>query len=636
MESRLPAAAVVTVAVFAAVLGLREAGALQSLELLVYDQWARSASEAPQPDSRIVLVQITEQDIRKLGHWPLSDQILADTLRMLVAAGARVVGLDIYRDFPLPPGEQVLRRVLEREPNIIAVSKSGDLNSDGIPGPPVLRGTDRVGFNDILVDPDGTVRRGLLFLDDGDGTVEYSFALRVALVVLARAGVYPEADPEHPEWLRLGGFTLRPFEGSDGGYSGEDDAGYQFLLNFAGAKRAFDPIGLDSLLSGEIEASRLRDKIVMLGVNARSLPDFLNVPFEMEVGVPGVEIHGHMARQLVRHGLGELPPFRVLTDWQEAALIGLLAVLGCGLAFGVRGVSATVLAVLCGLVGLWLGGAFAYREGWWIPMVGPALAWVGSVGIIEVWTSGRERAQRALLMRLFSRHVSSEIADEIWRQRGAFFHNGRPRSQRLTATVLFLDIVDYTPRAEKMDPEEHMEWVNEFMETMARQVQACGGVVDDYFGDGLKANFGVPFSRETEEEVARDARNAVRCALSMAHALQELDAHYRERQLPTVAMRVGIDTGAVVAGSLGSAERLKYTTLGDVVVTAQRVQSLEGIEHDFEKLPTLILISERTRAHLDDSFRCESLGVFSVKGKGERIVIYRVLGSYPPSGPVPD
>jgi adenylate cyclase len=627
MESRLPAAVIVTVAVFASVLVLREAGALQSLELLVYDQWTRSASEVPQPDSRVVLVQITEHDIRELGRWPLSDQILADTLRVLIAAGARAIGLDIYRDLPVPPGERVLRRVLEGDPRIVAVSKSGDANSDGIPGPLVLQGTDRVGFNDILVDPDGMVRRGLLFLDDGDGTSEYSFALRVALVALARDGVYPEADPEHPDWLRLGGFTLRPFEGSDGGYSGEDDAGYQFLLNFTGAEGAFDFIDLGSLLRGEIEAHRLRDKVVLVGVNAKSLPDFLNVPFEKEVGVPGVELHGHMTRQLIRYGLGESPPFRVLADWQEVALIGLLAVFGCGLAFAARGVSATVLAVLCGLVALWLGGAFAYREGWWIPVVAPALAWVGSVGVVEAWTSGRERAQRALLMRLFSRHVSPEIADEIWRQRDAFLRNGRPRSQQLTATVLFLDIVGYTPRAEKMDPEEHMEWMNEFMETMARQVQACGGVVDDYFGDGLKANFGVPFSRETEAEVAQDARNAVRCALSMARALQELDAHYRERQLPTVAMRVGVDTGTVVAGSLGSAERLKYTTLGDVAVTAQRVQSLEGVEHDFERFPARILVSERTHAHLDDSFPCESLGAFSVKGRGARIAIYRVLGS---------
>ena len=105
-SSRLPAAAIVAVAVFAAVLALREAGVLQPSELLVYDQWTRSASEAPQPDSRIVLVQITEQDIRELGHWPLSDRILADTLRVLVAADARAIGLDIYRDLPVPPGER--------------------------------------------------------------------------------------------------------------------------------------------------------------------------------------------------------------------------------------------------------------------------------------------------------------------------------------------------------------------------------------------------------------------------------------------------------------------------------------------------------------------------------------------------
>jgi class 3 adenylate cyclase len=122
----------------------------------------------------------------------------------------------------------------------------------------------------------------------------------------------------------------------------------------------------------------------------------------------------------------------------------------------------------------------------------------------------------------------------------------------------------------------------------------------------------------------------------MARALDGLDRHYRERQLPTVAMRVGIDTGPVVAGSLGSAERLKYTTMGDVVVTAQRIQSFEGIEHDFEKVPIRICVSERTYAHLDGSFRCEWLGSYSVKGKGEQITIHRVLEGPPALGPETD
>jgi adenylate cyclase len=624
MRSRLAAAALVALGVFAAVFLLRGAGLLQALDLLVYDQWTRFSAEAPETDSRIVLLEITEQDIRELGHWPLSDRVLAETLRKLKAVGVRAIGLDIYRDLPVPPGESALRQALEKDRRIVAVRKFGDSGTDGIPGPPVLRGTDQVGFNDILVDPDGIVRRGLLFLDNGDEAVEYSFALRVALLALAAEGVHPEADPENPEWMRLGAFTLYPLDGNDGGYAGEDDGGYQFLLDYEGAMGSLESIELSTLLRDEIEPARLRDKIVLLGVNAESLPDFLNVPFEREVGVSGVELHGHMVRQLVRQGLGESRPVRVLDDWQEAALIGALALLGCGLAFGARGLSVTVAGLAFVLALLWVAGAYAVRAGWWIPMVPPGLAWIASVGVVEVWSSGRERAQRAMLMRLFSRHVSPEIADEIWRQRGEFFRDGRPRPQRLTASVLFIDIVNYTARAEKMNPEDHMEWLNDFMETMAQQVQNHGGVVDDYFGDGMKANFGVPFSRDGKDEVARDARAAVSCALAMANALEGLNARYRERHLPSVNTRVGIATGPVLAGSLGSAERLKYTTLGDVVVTAQRLESLDAIDHDFEKLPSRILVGDQTRLHLGERFRCEPLGSFAVKGKDEPVGVHRV------------
>jgi class 3 adenylate cyclase len=157
-------------------------------------------------------------------------------------------------------------------------------------------------------------------------------------------------------------------------------------------------------------------------------------------------------------------------------------------------------------------------------------------------------------------------------------------------------------------------------------VDAFGGVVDDYFGDGLKANFGVPFARVSEAEITDDARRAVSCALSMAEALESLNADYRERGLPNVAARIGIHTGPVVAGSIGSAERLKYTVVGDVVITAQRLEGTDRVPHDFERTPCRILVSDATRRHLDGSFRCEPQGVVPLKGKREEVVVHRVAG----------
>ncbi|MGH2901242.1 MAG: adenylate/guanylate cyclase domain-containing protein, partial [Solirubrobacteraceae bacterium] len=474
-----------------------------------------------------------------------------------------------------------------------------------MPGPAALRDTERLGFNDVLPDGD-TVRRGLLFLDDGREDVGWSFALRLALAWLAGAGVQAAPAPENPDWLRLGPTSIPPFASDDGGYVGQDDAGYQFMVDFRNAALGFDTFHLGPLLRGEIDPARLRDRIVIVGVTASSLPDFFHVPISRGTavgkswkgveanGIHGVELHGHFASQLVRFGLGESQPLRVLSDTQEVLLILLAAAIGCGLArFGSSGTLVVALLVIGG-VGLIFGtGVLAFRAGVWVPVAGPELAWLGSFGLVVAWSSSQERAQRATLMGLFSRHVSAEVADEIWRQRALFLgKDGRPPSRRLVATVLFVDMKGYTASAEKLDPEVLMGWVNEFMEPMAELVVRHGGVVDDYFGDGIKANFGVPFARGNGEEIALDARRAATCALEMSSTLARINASYRERALPTVAMRIGINTGAVVAGSLGSADRLKYTVVGDAVVVAQRLEALDGVEHDFDASPCRVLVSE--------------------------------------------
>jgi len=620
-----------------AVLGLRAAGLLQGAEVMVYDQYLRRSAEGPDApgDRSVVLLEVTEEDIRAQGHWPISDRVLADAIRTLVDAGAVAVGLDIYRDLPVTPGQEIFARLLAGEPRIVAVHKFGDPGSEGIPGPPALEGSGRVGFNDLLVDRDDMVRRGLLFQDDGQGEVAFAFALRVALIALAAEGVAALPAHENPEWLQLGPTTLRPFEGNDGGYSGEDAKGYQILLDFGGTGRGFDRFSLSDLLEGRVDVTRVRGKTVVMGSHAQSLPDFFPAP--MGGRLPGLEVHANVIDQLLRFGRGQSVPLRVLGEWQEALLIFALAALGCIFALAMRGkplvgTSALVVVVLAGAGALWLMGLVAFRAGLWVPVVAPVLAWTSAVGLLTAWVSSRERVERDELMRIFSRHVSAEVADEIWRHREDFFKEGRPRPLRLEATVLFVDMRGYTTQSEKMDPEVLLDWSNEFMDCMAGEVVRHGGVVDDYFGDGIKANFGVPIARRKREEVARDAVHAVRCALAMARALDQLNVRYRERDLPEVRMKIGIDTGAVVAGSVGSADRLKYTVVGGVAVNAQRLESTTAVAHDYDRFPCRILVSGRTRDLIAGKFHLKPEGEVELKGKAERIAAYRVLEEFLPRG----
>lgn len=638
LRSPLASAVAIGLAVAGLVLALRAQGWLQPADLALHDQFLALAPVPAQDDPRVAILAVTEQDIAELGQYPLSDHLIAAALRRLLDGGARVVGLDIHRDIPIDPGTDELEALLRGEDRVVAVYLFGTQRDQRVPGPAALRGTERLGFNDVLPDGD-TVRRGLLFLDDGRDDVGWSFALRLALAWLAGGGVQAAPAPENPDWLRLGPTSIPPFAGDDGGYIGQDDAGYQFMVDFRNAARGFDTFHLRPLLRGEVDPARIRDRIVVVGVTAESLPDFFHIPVARGAsigktwngveshGIHGVELHGHFASQLVRFGLGESKPLRVLSDLQEVGLVLLAAALGCALArFGSSGALVVALLVIAGLGLIFAAGAITFRAGLWVPVAGPELAWLGSFGLVVAWSSSQERAQRATLMRLFSRHVSPEVADEIWRQRALFLgKDGRPPSRRLVATVLFVDMKGYTASAEKLDPETLMRWVNEFMEPMAELVVRHGGVVDDYFGDGIKANFGVPFARGNGEEVALDARRAATCALEMGATLARINASYRERALPTVAMRIGINTGAVVAGSLGSADRLKYTVVGDAVVVAQRLEALDGVEHDFDASPCRVLVSEETARHLGDAYRLEPLGHRALKGKDEQVGVYRLL-----------
>jgi adenylate cyclase len=169
IQSPLVVGLVISSLVFLAVLGLRLAGSFEALELAVYDWYLRLRPNAP-ADARIVLITVTENDIRQQGTWPLPDATIARTLDILEASQPRAIGLDIYRDIPVPPGHDALETVLRSYPNMVAVTKVGLTAETSVPPPAVLRDTAQVGFSDVVVDPGGTVRRGLLFLDQEDST----------------------------------------------------------------------------------------------------------------------------------------------------------------------------------------------------------------------------------------------------------------------------------------------------------------------------------------------------------------------------------------------------------------------------------------------------------------------------------
>ena len=629
LRSSIAVSFLVSTMVFFAVLGLRKVGTLEYLELATYDWYLRSQPKISVSNSRIILLAISENDISNLGHWPLSDANLAQLLANLVRHQPRAIGLDIYRDVSVPPGKNELDAILTGNANIITVMTFGET---GVPPPPALLNTNQVGFNDTLVDPGGVVRRGLLFMDDGENVV-YSFALRLALLYLQADGIVPQPDPSNPEHIRLGRTTIRPFQPNDGGYVDADARGYQFLLDFRDARGSFPLFSLSDLLSGQIDPETFKDKIIIIGITAKSLKDFFYTPFsrglQADQQVSGIELHARIVSQLLRYGLEGDSTIESPGKGKEAFWIFLWGILGGIIGRRAYGPWQFSLLGIGGVLILGLVAYLALLAGWWIPVVPPAMTWLLSAAVVTAYMTNQEKRQRAVLMKLFSSHVSPEIAEIIWQQRDQILEHGRPKPQKLIATVLFTDLQGYTSVSEKMDPQALIDWLNTYMESMAKVVMAHRGVVDDYAGDGVKANFGVPVPRINDKEIRQDAVNAVTCALAMEAELKRLNDLLRRQRLPTVGLRIGIFTGPVVAGSVGSRERLKYTTVGDTVNIASRLENLgkDLIDLKGADNPCSIIIGETTLYYLDDQFRTQKVGEVSLKGKDERVAAYYVVRS---------
>jgi adenylate cyclase len=616
------------------VLGIRETGLFEPFELKVYDWLVRSRPQPHGPDPRIVLITITEEDIRRQGQWPISDATMATALERLIQYRPRVIGLDIYRDIEVPPGREKLDALLTKHHHIIAVTKVGGGDAPTIPPPPVLVGTERVGFSEMLVDDDGIVRRGLLY-QESEGQVLSAFGLRLALLYIDAEGVHPQVDSADPRKLRLGPTTLERFQASDGGYVRADERGYQILLDFKGGRAKPAAFPLTALLSGQVDPHAITDKVVLIGVTADSVPDDLYTPYGF---MRGVELHGQIVRQLLRAALDGEAPIATASELQEILYTLLWGLLGGTIGLWCRSSWRFVLWVGGGLLLIGFSAAFAFWQDWWIPSVPPTLAWVLSASLITASALTQERKERTLLMQLFSRYVSPEVAETIWEQRDQFLEGGRPRPQRMIATVLFSDLKGYTSAAEKLEPRALMTWMNSYLEAMAHVIIEHGGVIDDYAGDGIKANFGVPLPRSTDLEISQDAVNAVRCALAMEEELRRLNERWRAQDLPTVGMRIGIGTGPVVAGSLGSAQRLKYTTVGDTVNIAAR---LEGLDKDQlastgQATQCRILTDETTLRYLGGRFETQLIGEMSLKGKKRPLITYRILGQVGTPAPARD
>lgn len=641
---------------FALLLLVRSLGVLVPLELRLYDEYLRLAQRLEARDGeradRIVLVEIEETDIARFGH-PISDGDLARALRNLADLRPRAIGVDLYRDRAVGEGQAALSAVAAEHPNIGFIELLGSSRRDRIDPPGFLAGRPQVAASNMVLDDDGVLRRAMVFLyeynADGKAKAHPSLAWWLVEQYLQQEPEPIETgagndDPEDPRLpIRLGRGEIWRFLENDGGYRGAADGDYQVLLDFSRAGRKFPAVGFSAAFDGTVPESLVKDRIVILGTAAPSVKDDFIVPVtSLQDGASvtkGIAVHGYVVDQLLRVALAGATPTRVASEAVESAWMLAWCIAWGWIGVRIRHPLGVILAFGAGL--LVLAASFPlFLAGFWVPVVPPALGWLGAWGISAVVALLLERRARDILDRLLFSHVSEKVARKLWRESDELAANGRLPAQNACITVLMTDLEGFTRSSERMSPGALMEWLNDYMDVMVPIVERHDGLVDGYWGDAIKADFGAPEPRDQEAEIEADAVNAVRCALAMGEAMKALIQGWIAAGKPTVRMRIGINTGNVVMGSQGSRERLKYTSMGDTVNVAARLEAVdkESFEAEPDPLACRILVSDATRSHLGDRFVLQDIGDHPLKGKGESVRIYRVIAecavdAYPDSRP---
>ena len=487
-----------------------------------------------------------------------------------------------------------VRRAVENGTDVVLAAQTvSGMRVVGLtePYPELAAAGGSLGLVGIRLDNDGVLRKYLPYGRDKEGRFHYGIAL------VAVANYLKSELPDRP--LPNGDVLLgnsSPIRVTDG----------QFLVNFRGPPGTHPTWPALDILRGEIDLShRLKDKIVFIGVTDPSAEDLQPTPFSGTERMAGVEFHAAAADTLLSGSFIQVPH-----RYQQIILLMALGLAAVGLGrfprplFGFAG----GLVVVAALLGGWFGSFVAFN--YFLPVAGPLAALVSGYGIALTDRVGVEQLEKQQARSMLSRYLPPDIVKEMLKAPV----DAQLGSRRADLTVLFSDIRGFTSISEKLDPEQVVELLNDYLTVMTEVIFHHGGTVDKFEGDGILVFFGAPQPHEDHAE------RAVRTAMEMRDRIGELEGRWRERTNETLRVGIAINTGEVMVGNIGSQRRMDYTVIGDTVNLASRLQDLT------KELDASILISGSTQQRVESLFRLRALGSVEVRGRQQPVELYEVIG----------
>jgi adenylate cyclase len=625
-------------------------------ELRTYD-WRLTHTAQPESARKdIAIVEIDERSLRSLqpnaGRWPWPRALHSWLIDYLARGHAKAIVYDVVFSDPdtrrgfefgdtTLSGEQsdrMLADSVKAAGNVILVADASydaevehqtlpdtgfPLDVPGIyerrgilpPIPPLAAAASAFGHNLVVLDPDGPIRHTIPFVRTQHHVMP-SLGVSAALVA---AGIRPQDVRLEGTRLHYGDrvMPLSPREVK------ADDGVVRYLwgpIDFRGPavladlkSRTYPTYSFFDLFYAEqeiiehqkpsIDPAIFKDKIVFVGTTAAGLFDVFETPFS-NGKMPGAQIHAAVADDILSNRFihEASGPVRVATVTASALAIAFVAT-------AVPAWWAAAITIVFAAALSWIG-TMLFAGGYWLnlsqPVLASAVALFGGVAY-QYFFEGREKRK---MKKLFGQYVSKDVYEQLVANPAL----ARLGGQRREMTVLFSDIRGFTTVSERGQPEEIVGMLNEYFTRMVAIVFAHHGTLDKFVGDMVMALFGAPLDDPDH------ADHAVAAALEMIDALAELNARWKAEGRAELDIGIGINTGPMIAGNIGSDAIMSYTVIGDAVNLGSRLESLN------KQYGTRIIISDATRGRLTRPYRLNPLGDVVVKGKTRPVAIFEVAG----------
>ncbi len=602
---------------------------ISSIDRPMLDKMFRLASHPERADTSVVIATIDQNSLdyfeRQGVSWQWPRDFYSFLLDYLKKGGAKAVIFDMdfsKNDFDSPQsdslfaismsscGDVVLTSTLinDTSSSKVAISRMNfsqngshnrldipDFSSAVFPADQFLQSCRQLGVANYVPEVDGLARRiPLLFRYHG-----------TVLPQLALAGFVVGRDFTDADVKQF--FQLVPTD-RHGDYLinwyGKGDVGGVFKY-YPISALIHSAVQLTEGMKPEILPAAFRDKYVIVGGSAIGLMDYKSTPFTIYNAYPGMEIHATILSNLLQRDFMREAPL-----WISYALSIAFAFFVSWIFFRIGKITPATIVVSAAIVGYLAVVllAFRYLE-FWLPVGAPLLSIIigfSLSGAVSFVTEGRHRRE---LRRVLNRYMSPRVVDEVLLHPDDFELGGR----ELEATVFFSDIKNFTGLSERMSPKEVVTSLNEYFTLACDVVLTHGGMLDKYIGDAIMAVFGAPLQSD------KHAVNACLAAIEVQDQLRNYYSHSENRKGPIFETRVGLNSGKMIIGNIGSLKRLDYTAIGDSVNLASR---LEGVNKEFG---TRIIISESTYEQVKDEIEARELDLIRVKGKQIPIRIYELI-----------